>query len=170
MVAHTHRVELAAFDPQKDLERLNTWLRLPHVGRWWGDPESCITMLRSWPIRTQALILADGKPVGYLCWQKPSEEELDAAGLACLPECLVDIDILVGELEFLGRGIGPRALTLLLAKLREEGVAFAGLGTSISNRAAIRAYEKAGFRLFREFDDPEYGPCRYMIADLRGAL
>ena len=119
---------------------------------------------------SHAVITADGRPAGYLCWQRPSPPELEAAGLTDLPGDLVDIDILIGESELLGRGVGPRALALLLGKLRSEGVGFAGLGTSTSNRVAIRAFEKAGFRLFRDFADPESGPCKYMVARLRGAV
>ena len=170
MAPHVHEVGLAIFDPRQDVERLKCWLRSPHVVRWWGDPEPQLTTFVQRPTGTHALIAADGRPVGYLCWQRPSREELEAAGLTDLPEDLVDIDILIGVPEFLGRGVGPRALVLLLAKLRDEGVSFAGLATSISNGAAIRAYEKAGFRLFREFEDPESGPCRYMVAELRGAV
>ncbi len=82
----------------------------------------------------------------------------------------MDIDLLIGEPELLGHGIGPRALALLLARLRAEGVGFAGLGTSTSNFAAIRAFEKAGFCLFRDFEDSEFGPCRYLLAQLCGAV
>ena len=44
------------------------------------------------------------------------------------------------------------------------------MATSVSNERAIRAYEKVGFRLFREFQDPESGPCRYMLAEIRDAV
>lgn len=168
MTPHVREVELAIFDPRKDLERLKCWLRSPHVVRWWGDQELQLTALTQRPTETHALIAADGRPVGYLCWQRLSREELEVTGLTDLPEDLMDIDILIGELEFLGLGVGSRALVLLLAKLRDEEVSVAGVGTSISNGAAIRAFEKSGFHLFREFEDPESGPCRYMVAELRG--
>jgi aminoglycoside 6'-N-acetyltransferase len=117
---------------------------------------------------THAVIVADGVPVGYLCWQRPSQDELEAAGLTDLPEDLVDIDILIGESEAVGQGVGPRALGLLLDRLRADPlVSFAGVGTSVSNERAIRAFEKTGFRLFREFEDPECGPCRYMLIEIR---
>jgi aminoglycoside 6'-N-acetyltransferase len=120
---------------------------------------------------SHALIVADSTPVGYLCWQEPPKEELEAAYLTDLPRGLVDIDILIGEPDLLGQGVGSRALELLLARLRSEAsVAFAGLGTSASNTNAIRCYEKAGFRLFREFQDPEWGPCKYLIAEVQGAV
>ncbi len=166
-VAHVEVVDLEVLDLQADLPRLDRWLRRPHVVRWWGTPDS--TALARRPEDTHAVIMADGRPAGYLCWQRPSPAELEVAGLTDLPEDLVDIDIMIGEPELLGLGLGPRALALLLAKLRGEGVGFAGLGTSASNRVAIRAFEKAGFRLFRDFEDPELGACKYMVARIRPA-
>jgi aminoglycoside 6'-N-acetyltransferase len=110
------------------------------------------------------------EPVGYLCWQTPPQSELATAGLADLPEDLVDIDVLIGEPEFLDRGVGPRSLGLLLDRLRTDPVVtVAGVGTSVSNERAIRAFEKAGFRLFREFQDPEFGSCWYMVVGVRDA-
>jgi RimJ/RimL family protein N-acetyltransferase len=59
---------------------------------------------------------------------------------------------------------------LLLARLRLDPlVSVAGVGTSVSNERAIRAFEKAGFRLFREFQDPEFGSCWYMVVEVRDA-
>jgi len=135
--------------------------------RWWGTPTQHLAALAQRSADTHALITVDGKPVGYLCWQRLPPAELEAAGLTGLPEHLVDIDVLIGEPAYLGRGIGPSALALLLAKLRAEGVEFAGLGTAIANRVAIRAFEKVGFRRMRDFADPELGPCTYLVASLR---
>jgi aminoglycoside 6'-N-acetyltransferase len=160
-------VKLRALDLSADRPLLERWLQSPHVVQWWGTQDVQFTGQGQRSSGTDAMITADGKPVGYLCWQRPSPSEIAAAGLTELPGDLMDIDIMIGEPEFLGCGVGPRALVLLLAKLRDEGVRFAGLGTSTSNRVAIRAFEKAGFRAFRDFEDPEFGPCRYMVAQLR---
>lgn len=169
-VEHVHDVDLKVLDLQPDQPLLERWLRSPHVVRWWGTPDLHLTSLAQRSRDTHAVITADGRPVGYLCWQRLSPSELEAAGLTDLPEGLVDIDILIGEPKLLGRGVGPRALVLLNTRLHGEGVGFAGLGTSSSNRVAVRAFEKAGFRLFRDFEDPESGPCKYMVAQLRGAV
>jgi ribosomal protein S18 acetylase RimI-like enzyme len=145
------------------------WLTRPHVAKWWGDAARAMEHARQCAPESHALIVADGAPVGYLCWQEPAKEELEAAGLTDLPSGLVDIDILIGEAALLGQGIGSRALQVLLARLRSgRAVRFAGLGTSSSNTNAIRCYGKAGFRLFREFQDPEWGPCEYLIAEVQG--
>ena len=165
-VAHVDDVDLEALDLQADLPLLERWLQNPHVVRWWGTGHQHLAALARRSRDTDAMITADGRRVGYLCWQEPSPSELEAAGLTDLPDGLVDIDILIGEPELLGRGVGPTALGLLLGKLQGEGVGFAGLGTSTANRRAIRAFEKAGFRLFRDFEDPESGPCKYMVKRL----
>lgn len=163
-------VILQPFEPGRDSEMLARWFTQPHVAKWWGDPGLAMQHARQCAPGSHALVVADGKAVGYLCWQAPPQEELEAAGLTDLAEGLVDIDILIGEPELLGQGIGSRALGLLLHRLRRETPhAFAGLGTSTSNFKAIRCFEKAGFRLFRAFEDPEWGPCKYLIADLRAA-
>ncbi len=83
----------------------------------------------------------------------------------------MDIDVLIGEPEFLGRGLGPRSLNLLLARLRANPlVLVAGVGTAVSNERAVRAFMKAGFRTVREFQDPEFGPCLYLVAEVRNAI
>jgi len=158
------------FETRRDLQLLERWLRSPHVVQWWGNPDLQLRTLGQRSKETHALITADGRPVGYLSWQRPLREELEAAGLTDLPEDLVDIDILIGEPEYLGCGVGPKALALLLVRLGSEGVGLAGLGTSISNRAAVRAYEKAGIRFFKDFQEPESGPCMYMVAQVRRAV
>lgn len=163
-----HDVALMEFDLRHHAELLLGWLAQPHVATWWGDPARAIEHATQCSPKSHALITADGAPVGYLCWQEPPRDELEAAGLADLPAGLVDIDILIGSPDLLGQGIGSRALELLLARLRcGKGVAFAGLGTSASNTNAIRCYTKAGFRLFREFRDREWGPCQYLITAVR---
>ncbi len=165
------KVTLEAVDLTRDRDRLLRWLAQPHVADWWGDAARAWRHATACAHSSHALIAADGDPVGYLCWQEPSREDLEAADLTDLPRGLVDIDILIGEADRTGQGIGSRALELLLARLRgDPSVSIAGLGTSASNRIAIRCFEKAGFRLHREFEDPDWGACRYLIADVRGPV
>lgn len=160
-------IRLRAFEPGAHATILGDWLHRPHVARWWGDPRSTLESALGWPVEDCALIEADGAPIGYLCWRTPPEDELEAAGLTDLPQGLVDIDVLIGEPELLGRGLGPRALDLLLARLRADPlVRVAGVGTAASNERAVRAFLKAGFRTLREFEDPESGPCLYLVAEV----
>jgi aminoglycoside 6'-N-acetyltransferase len=162
-------VTLEPVDPTRDRPVIERWLQNPHVARWWGTEEGLLETLVGRPSGSHALIAADGRPVGYVCWQQPSREELEAAALTDLPENLVDIDIMIGEPADVGRGIGPKALALLLKRLASEGVEDAGLATRLTNRPALRAFEKAGFSLFRDFEEPD-GTYRYMVTKLRRSV
>ena len=160
-------VDLEAYNPELHGQKLRDWLRRPHVSRWWGDPHLAFEDSQRRSRETCALIKLDGAPVGYLCWQRPTQDEIETAGLADLPSELVDIDVLIGEQEFIDQGVGSRALGLLLERLRGDPVvSIAGIGTSDSNKRAIRAFEKTGFRRFREFQDMEFGSCVYMIVEV----
>jgi aminoglycoside 6'-N-acetyltransferase len=163
-------VRLDPFDSALHGELLLAWLRRPHVIKWWGDPakaEEGLHLLTR-PIDTHALIVVDGVAVGYLCWGKPPRDDLEAAGLSDLPEELIDVDILIGDPELIGRGIGPRALRLLLDRLRgDPSISLVGIGPSVLNARAIRAYEKVGFRRVGEFEDPDCGPSQYMTLKIR---
>ena len=162
-------VHLAAFDPGRDLALLAAWLHRPHVARWWGDPEQALAAVRQHPVATEALIEVDARPVGYLCWQRPQQEELATAGLSDLPGDLVDVDILIGEPDALGQGVGPEALSQLLARLRADGVQVVGLAAATTNLRALRAYEKAGFRPFRDFHEAGQD-MRYLVQSLDFAV
>jgi len=162
-------VRLTQFEPSRHLPILEAWLRRPHVARWWGDPELALAAVRQLPLASQAIIAADAQPVGYLCWQRPPSEDLAAAGLSDLPSDLVDVDILIGEPAFLGRGIGPTALSHLVAQLRAEGVPAVGLAAALANPRALRAYEKAGFRACRDFRE-QGEDFRYLVATFTSAV
>lgn len=146
-------VSLAEFEPARHLRLVAEWLRQPHVARWWGDADAALAEIRAHSVATHAIIEAGGRPVGYLCWQTPSRTELAAAGLSDLPVDLVDVDIMIGVAECLGCGIGPEALAQLIVRLRADGASTIGLATATTNRRSLRAFEKAGFRPYRDFHE-----------------
>lgn len=159
-------ITLASFDSERDIDLLKEWVHAPHVVRWWGDPEKSILEVNRAPVDGgETMILADGLAVGYLRWSIPSRDELDAAGLLGIPAGTMDIDILIGEEENTGQGIGSQALCLLVERLfKNPGVSMAMLCTSTSNLRAIRAFEKAGFRRVQNFFDPVYGKmCLFVV-------
>ena len=160
-------VSLVPFD-QADARLLAEWLARPHVARWYPDPEDRIEWaLKPPPGGSQALIACDRGPIGYLRWQKVSRETLDSLGLFEIPTGSVDIDILIGKPGEVGRGLGPKALALLVDRLRADPtVPLAGLTPSVDNLAAQRAYEKAGFRSLREYDAPGIGRGALMVMRL----
>ncbi|WP_460206428.1 GNAT family N-acetyltransferase [Scytonema sp. NUACC21] len=151
-----------------DAALLSRWLSAPHVARWYPEPQEHLDWALCPPAGGErAIIAVNGARVGYLRWQAVSREILDWVGLMEIPANSVDIDILIGEVSCVGRGIGPQALQLLIKRLREDpSIPLLGLTTSIHNHAAKRAYSKAGFRDLREYDPPGYGRCLLMVMNL----
>jgi RimJ/RimL family protein N-acetyltransferase len=162
-----------------DVELLRHWMTAPHVAMWYPEPEDHIAWAANPPpsgdsakqtLRDRSLIAVDGRSVGYIRWQSVSREVLDSVGLYEIPAGSVDVDLLIGDLAFVGRGIGPKALLLLVLQLRERGdVPLVGLSPSVQNLFAQRAYAKAGFHILREYHVPVYGQLCLMVCSLNEA-
>ena len=147
---------------------LAEWLARPHVARWHPDPEAWVEYALRRPTGgAQALIIFGGRPIGYMRWRRVSRETLDGVGLFEIPAGSVDVDILIGEADCVGRGLGPRALWLLVEKLRQDAsTPLVGLSPSVDNVAAQRAYAKAGFEKLREYEAPGFGRLALMVIRL----
>lgn len=143
-----------------DLPLIERWLQADHVRSRWGDPGANLRLLRESPARGhwRVLIEAEGRDVGLVLWQHPTREELDLAGLADIPTRVIDIDILIGELGALGRGLGSGAIDRVVeAALCDPDVPFVMACVGLDNPASQRAFAKAGFRKDRVFDDVPHG-------------
>jgi aminoglycoside 6'-N-acetyltransferase len=149
----------------EDLPLVEKWLRAGHVRRFWGEPEKSFGLLRDPPANTtRALIEADGRKVGLVLWQHPARAELDAAGLGDIPASVIDIDIMIGERDATGKGVGAAAIRLAAERaLTDPAVPFVMAGTEVQNEASLRAFAAAGFHREREFDDAEGGRFVLMI-------
>jgi RimJ/RimL family protein N-acetyltransferase len=160
-----HDVSLEPFASQH-IDLLGSWLGRSHVARWFGDAGAHVEWARHPPPgAAHALIAVDALAVGYLRWHRVSRETLDSVGLFEIPENSVDADLLIGESDWIGKGVGPRALTLLLATIRAgAAVPLVGVSTSIDNASARRAFEKAGFRVVRQYTPPSFGACWLLVA------
>ena len=104
----------------------------------------------------------DGRPVGMFQHYRIGDDPEYAAALA-LGEDAVGADLFIGELELIGQGHGPAMLRrfLLDVAFPFHRIDTCIIGPSIRNLAAIRAYEKVGFRALREVHvpgeaDPEF--------------
>jgi RimJ/RimL family protein N-acetyltransferase len=143
-----------------DLPLIEQWLQADHVRSSWGDPAVNLRLLHEPPAsgNRRAIIEADGRDVGIVLWQHPTREELDVAGLADIPTSVIDIDIMIGERDALGRGLGPDAIRLVAeVALSDPTVPFVMACARLDNLASQRAFAKAGFRKDREFDDVPNG-------------
>lgn len=144
----------------QDWPQLIAWLRDPAVERWWGSPSSSeagIRLVLETPSALGRIIEFAGRPVGYAhaidasCW---GEDLPDA-----LPQWSWDVDLFIGEPEYRGRQIGEFALDLLADEVFSTTFAMAlSVFVSVRNEAAVRAYERAGFKWATVWEDPVAGP------------
>ena len=126
-------IELAPLDVAQ-VARLRELHRQPGVLRWWGPVEPGFPFDE--PESTRFAIVADGEIVGLIQWGDDSYEDNRHAY----------VDIFVGD-DYARRGIGTDALRKMTSMLIEQhGYHRITLDPAVENEAAIRSYEKAGFR------------------------
>ncbi|ACK64668.1 GCN5-related N-acetyltransferase [Rippkaea orientalis PCC 8801] len=154
------QVDLVPFCQEEDSDRIQFWLNTAHVKKWWINPDNHFKNILNHPSSDHGIIIADGIKVGYLRWQKVDMLELASVGITTIPEGSIDIDIFIGEKDYIGCGIGSRILKQLVNQLAQDTtIPLIGMATSVDNFIAIKAYQKVGFRCLFQFDSPTYGRC-----------
>ena len=138
-----------AFRPamRRDLPLLRSWLRMPEVVRWWGDPREQAILLEAdldEPRMVMAIVTFDGRPFAYA--QHYAADAWPQPHFAHLPPGSRAIDSFIGEPGMIGRGHGSAYLRLLAARLVADGAPIVAIDPAAENFRARRAYEKAGFR------------------------
>ncbi len=149
-----------------DLPLIGRWLQANHVRPAWGDPDDNLRLLVEPPAagHWRAIVEAEGRAVGLVLWQHPTRAELDLAGLADIPASAIDIDLMIGEPDAVGRGIGAATLRrVAAAALTDPAVPLVIGCTGVDNLASQRAFIKAGFCRDRLFDDVPHGPHVLMV-------
>jgi aminoglycoside 6'-N-acetyltransferase len=148
------------FEPlrHEHLPLLREWLGRKHVSRWWGNVEKSLRQVEDALAGRDAcryfLIALDRSPIGmiqtYLVSDYPEWERVVGPG-----EGLAGVDLLIGEEDAVGRGIGPAVLQQFA-----RDVLFSRPETSVvvatveePNRRSWRAFEKAGFRHVGEVEE-----------------
>jgi len=176
MSAEHPRAVVIEFSPlgRGDLELLWEWHHRDHVARWFlpwipRDHDAAIAdwidMIEGRDSARGHIVLVDGDKAGFIQGYRLADEP-DVAKRLDLGEEAVGADILIAEPGLTGRGLGPRVLArFYLGMLEETGLDLAVIDPEVENLRAIRAYEKAGFRFFRELpDDIEGHTCHWMVA------
>jgi aminoglycoside 6'-N-acetyltransferase len=148
------------FEPlrREHLELLRGWLDRPHVRLWWRDPEESLghaaDSLAGRDPTSYYLIVVDDRAVGvietYLVSDYPEWDAVVGPG-----EGVAGVDLLIGEEDAIGRGLGPRVLAQFARKVvfaRPETQAVVAT-VEEPNRRSWRAFETAGFRHVRDVEE-----------------
>lgn len=124
---------------------VGAWLAAPHVAAWWpGDGAGEIARGLAEPGFDAYLVEVGGRPFAYLQVYDPFAE----AGhpYRDQPPGSRGIDLFIGEASMLGLGHGSALLSAMAGRLLQAGHPRVLIDPDPTNRRAIRAYEKAGFR------------------------
>jgi aminoglycoside 6'-N-acetyltransferase len=155
-----------------DLRLLHTWLQRPHVSRWYrerGDYDAIVAhygpALDGRDPTDHYIALLDDRPIGMLQTYVVSDHPAYATLIAVADDVTAGVDILIGDEELTGQGLG----TTILRRFVDE-IVFARTETlrcvadpEVQNVASVRAFEKAGFRSITEFVDPGDGQVHVLV-------
>ena len=137
------------------LPMLYGWLCKLHIQEWWGKPETelgyIVEMVERRDSTKPYIFHVNGEPTGYIqvCFVGPHQNEdwtKDNPWFLALPSHAVGVDLSIGEVNKLSKGIGTMVLRAFVGKLRAEGHSAIIIDPDPENTGAVRAYAKAGFR------------------------
>lgn len=149
---------------ETDFPLLQSWLRQPHVARWWNHETSMAAITRDFGPGTRRaepgedlLASLDGEPFGLLqrAYLDDYPEERDVlAAYTDVPPRAATIDYLIGDPGNTGRGIGPALIRSAVQGIWASWADAPCVITSVvaGNRPSWRALEKAGFGRAAEGD------------------
>ncbi len=137
-----------------DLATLFTWLARPHAAKWYAPaPSSYAEVVARYGPRTEPghpvsafVVSCAGTDLAYL-QRYPVSAFPDYARQLPASAGVIGIDVLVGEAERVGRGLGPRIVRTAARRLfADPAVRACVAGPEEGHVAGIRAFAKAGFR------------------------
>ncbi len=118
-----------------DAEELRRIRATPEVARWWGPPEDDFPGGDD-PESTRLTIAVDGAVAGMIQFSEEPEPRYRHAG----------IDVFLDP-ALHNRGLGSEAVRRVVRDLIEDrGHHRITIDPAVANAAAVRAYEKVGFR------------------------
>jgi len=175
----------------EDLDDLRRWLNTPHVYEWWGvtsgpgslggpgaDAATAAQVREKYvPWITgdddatthRHVIELDGRPIGLIQHYRLEDEPAYAAAIGETDPGAAGIDLLIGELDDIGRGVGAATLDAYVRDVvfADASITRATAGPHPDNRRSCRAFEKAGFVALRDVVVPESGPERIHVRTRR---
>jgi aminoglycoside 6'-N-acetyltransferase len=159
-------VRLRAATPE-DRFVVRRWLSDPQVQSWWGtaaSAEAKITLALASTAALPRIIERDGIAIGYAqavetgLWAAAPPDGVPAGGW--------DVDYFMAPAAGDATEVGSTVLALLTEEVFATTLAVACSGlVSITNEAAARAYERAGFRWLQVLQDPLLGPSWLMLKE-----
>ncbi len=160
-----------------DVPGLWAWFDAPHARRWFarsrteeGTVDEFMGYLAgSEPIHNY-IVSYDGRPIGLVQWNRIGDFPLQMNGYEVTDPDVVNCDILIGDAAFVRRGLGAPLVRRFLDEIvfaADPRFVTCVIDPERENKAAIRAYAKAGFTFVRTVIDPEDGQTALHLMELR---
>jgi RimJ/RimL family protein N-acetyltransferase len=141
---------------------MHRWLQLPHVRRWWSKRETYREVVEYYLPAIQGLkptdlyvVLLDDKPIGFIQTYLLADYPHDAAVVGA-EDGAAGVDLFIADGDLIGQGIGSEMLRRFVSEIvfASPSVHHCIADPEAENVASVRAFEKAGFRVVKEFHDP----------------
>lgn len=169
-----------AFQPlrEEDIPLVYRWRCLPHVRQWWRD-DTYETIAAKLTRRVRGaepvacfLILYGAAPIGYIHTYRVSDFPGDAARVGQDGEHAAGIDLFIGDVRYLHRGLGAPLIRAFLRTMvfADPAVESCLIGPDPTNTAAIRAYARAGFRYLKTIPGERPSESEYLMCLARSEL
>jgi RimJ/RimL family protein N-acetyltransferase len=156
-----------------DLALMHRGLNAPHVRRWWYDGGTSyqeiegkyLPRIEGREVVRPFVILHEERPVGFIQYYPIAAEDDETYAALVDVENSAGVDLFIGEPEYLYRGLGRHVIRRFLFEhvFSDPEIEICVIGPEPKNVAAIRAYEKAGFRYFRTIQVPEEPEPEYLM-------
>jgi RimJ/RimL family protein N-acetyltransferase len=154
-----------------DLRLLHEWLQREHVRTWWSKHETYEDVVEHYLPAIEGreptdlyLILLDGRAIGFIQTYLVSDYP-EYAALVRVGEHVAGVDLFIADSTLTGKGVGSEALHAFTRDVvfsRDTTIACVA-DPDVRNVASIRAFEKAGFSVVREFLDPSDGETHALV-------
>ncbi|GEM47085.1 GNAT family N-acetyltransferase [Deinococcus cellulosilyticus] len=139
-----------SFLPLQDdhLTLLHCWLQQPHVREFWDDGDRTLEDVQASYGSADRdvdafLILLEDCPIGYI---QAYPVDAESPFVFCRRGNTWGMDLFIGEVKHLGKGLGFQAVQVFADFLHTEyGADRVLIDPSIRNHRAIHIYQKAGF-------------------------
>lgn len=148
---------------EDDLELMYKWFQTPHVNKWYarGNQWSLKDIEQKYLPRIKGeddcpsfIVYHDKKPIGFIQYYSLENSLPEGVNdykhpifLEFKPSELAGVDLFIGSVNCLGKGIGTKMLRKFLKEHVFTKFKAVAIDPESDNLDAIRCYEKAGFEL-----------------------
>lgn len=141
-------------DMQKsDFMQIYNWIQGSHVNKWWHDPKDWTEFKSKFEGKLKSkdrgcfLIYIENNPIGYIQYyiaNKFPEWQNE-------PDGTYGMDLFIVDINYIGKGYGHKIVFRFIEKIFELPQANRIIiNPDVNNIAAIKTYEKAGFKKYKQ--------------------